>query len=105
MQDGDPTVSLGPTKQMVAAAASGTLTLTLTNPIWVVKTRLCLQFGSNVQMLAEHRRYRYEGVHVKKETSLEIFVSTGASRMLSRKLTNTKACAGFTEASSRERWA
>lgn len=58
MQDGDPNVSLGPTKQMMAAAASGTLTLTLTNPIWVVKTRLCLQFGSNVQMLDERRRYK-----------------------------------------------
>lgn len=34
---------LGPTMHMLAAAESGALTLLLTNPIWVVKTRLCLQ--------------------------------------------------------------
>jgi len=34
---------LGPAMHMLAAAESGALTLLLTNPIWVVKTRLCLQ--------------------------------------------------------------
>ncbi|XP_002732491.1 solute carrier family 25 member 32-like [Saccoglossus kowalevskii] len=35
---------LGPGKHITAAASSGVLTLLLTNPIWVVKTRLCLQY-------------------------------------------------------------
>jgi len=30
---------------MLAAAEAGLFTLVLTNPIWVVKTRLCLQYG------------------------------------------------------------
>ncbi|XP_064547737.1 solute carrier family 25 member 32 [Drosophila montana] len=43
IQGGNTTMSLGPAMHMLAAAESGALTLLLTNPIWVVKTRLCLQ--------------------------------------------------------------
>ena len=35
---------------------SGCLTLAMTNPIWVVKTRLCLKDGS---ALPDHMRYRH----------------------------------------------
>lgn len=35
---------LGPALHMTAAAEAGILTLMITNPVWVVKTRLCLQF-------------------------------------------------------------
>uniref|UniRef100_W8BHA3 Mitochondrial folate transporter/carrier n=1 Tax=Ceratitis capitata TaxID=7213 RepID=W8BHA3_CERCA len=46
IQGGNATQPLGPTLHMLAAAESGALTLVLTNPIWVVKTRLCLQYGA-----------------------------------------------------------
>ncbi|XP_033116227.1 mitochondrial folate transporter/carrier-like [Anneissia japonica] len=41
---GDEGKSLGPGHHMLAAAQSGVVTLFITNPIWVVKTRLCLQY-------------------------------------------------------------
>ncbi|XP_070533962.1 solute carrier family 25 member 32-like [Ptychodera flava] len=43
MQDGrnEP---LGPGRHILAAATSGVITLFITNPIWVVKTRLALQY-------------------------------------------------------------
>ncbi|XP_064488611.1 solute carrier family 25 member 32-like [Ornithodoros turicata] len=43
--------TLGPNQHMLAAAEAGVLTLTMTNPIWVIKTRMCLQYSN------EPRRY------------------------------------------------
>lgn len=73
MNDGDDRVNLGPSRHMLAAAEAGMLTLALTNPIWVVKTRLCLQYGNlDAMSLPAYKRYhgmfdafkkvyRYEG--------------------------------------------
>ncbi|CAG0916847.1 unnamed protein product [Notodromas monacha] len=67
LQEGDPRRDLGPAVHLAAATNSGVLTLALTNPIWVVKTRLCLQYDAScknyhgfVQTLG--KIYRAEGV-------------------------------------------
>lgn len=43
LQDGNQNKQLSAGYHLLAASASGVLTLTMTNPVWVVKTRLCLQ--------------------------------------------------------------
>lgn len=45
IQDGNTAQPLGPALHMLAAAEAGVMTLVMTNPIWVVKTRLCLQLN------------------------------------------------------------
>lgn len=72
IQKGNSATPLGPTMHMIAAAEAGILTLVMTNPIWVVKTRLCLQYGHdnihtpetryNGMIDALAKIYRQEGV-------------------------------------------
>lgn len=57
IQGGNSKKPLGPSMHMLAAADAGILTLLMTNPIWVVKTRLCLQYAGDVH-LAESKRYK-----------------------------------------------
>ncbi|XP_012534626.1 mitochondrial folate transporter/carrier [Monomorium pharaonis] len=57
IQGGNSKKPLGPSMHMFAAADAGVLTLLMTNPIWVVKTRLCLQYASDVN-IAESKKYR-----------------------------------------------
>ncbi|TRZ03540.1 hypothetical protein DNTS_013511 [Danionella cerebrum] len=60
---------LGAAEHLLSAAAAGALTLCLTNPIWVTKTRLVLQYSTDPSqkqykgmMDALGKIYRYEGV-------------------------------------------
>ncbi|GFN86876.1 mitochondrial folate transporter/carrier [Plakobranchus ocellatus] len=70
MQDGDTTINLGPGKHMFIASLAGLATLTIANPIWVSKTRMCLQYGTgspaNAQFVGMWETlygvYRLEGV-------------------------------------------
>ncbi|KYQ53417.1 Mitochondrial folate transporter/carrier [Trachymyrmex zeteki] len=57
IQGGNSKKPLGPSMHMFAAADAGVLTLLMTNPIWVVKTRLCLQYADDVN-IAESKKYR-----------------------------------------------
>ncbi|CAH8485091.1 hypothetical protein MS3_00002400 [Schistosoma haematobium] len=43
-QRGDKTKSLTTNQYLTFAALSGVITLSIVNPIWVIKTRLCLQY-------------------------------------------------------------
>ncbi|KAK3883990.1 hypothetical protein Pcinc_011717 [Petrolisthes cinctipes] len=72
-QSGNSKVDIGPSLHMVAAGEAGILTLVMTNPIWVVKTRLCLQYSDATgsatpatrysgMMDALVKTYKYEGM-------------------------------------------
>ncbi|XP_008544650.1 mitochondrial folate transporter/carrier [Microplitis demolitor] len=56
IQNGDSESPLGPSLHLLAAAETGVLTLLMTNPVWVIKTRLCLQYNNDV-LLDESKRY------------------------------------------------
>ncbi|XP_074656301.1 solute carrier family 25 member 32-like [Tubulanus polymorphus] len=69
MQSGDLEYQLRPSQHMTAAAGSGLMTLVITNPIWVTKTRLCLQYDrsltagtSSGQTVANTRGVYYKGM-------------------------------------------
>ncbi|XP_076620750.1 solute carrier family 25 member 32 [Colletes latitarsis] len=58
IQGGNSRKPLGPSWHMFAAADAGILTLLMTNPLWVVKTRLCLQYKDDKHV---PERFRYKG--------------------------------------------
>ncbi|KAM9307596.1 solute carrier family 25 member 32 [Gastrophryne carolinensis] len=65
------TENLAPTEHLLSAAGAGALTLCITNPIWVTKTRLVLQYDAGVDPSKRQYRgmchalaqiYRHEGI-------------------------------------------
>ncbi|CAG2173382.1 unnamed protein product, partial [Oppiella nova] len=61
---GNQTVNLGAGRHMMAAAIAGVITTSLTNPIWVVKTQMCLQYGTGSQLeaLTANSKQAYSGM-------------------------------------------
>ncbi|XP_038047908.1 mitochondrial folate transporter/carrier-like isoform X2 [Patiria miniata] len=53
---------LGPSSHMLAAAQSGILTLLITNPLWVTKTRLCLQYEGISKDVRSAQSTKYNGM-------------------------------------------
>jgi solute carrier family 25 folate transporter 32 len=86
LQEGNVNVELNPLTHMALASCAGIITLTFTNPIWVVKTRLCLPNTSS--SLPSHMRYngltdglvnlyKYEGIKglYKVQNSLSFYMN------------------------------
>lgn len=61
MQKGNTKKQLSAGMHMLAASEAGILTLAMTNPIWVVKTRLCLQYGRENNASSDPSK-RYKGM-------------------------------------------
>ncbi len=53
--------SLSPSVHMLAAAQAGAVTLAFTNPIWVCKTRLCLQYENRATFPTGRKAVIYSG--------------------------------------------
>lgn len=62
MLHGDDTQTLSAPGHMLAASEAGILTLALTNPIWVAKTRLCLQYDITTAKAALQHDTQYRGM-------------------------------------------
>lgn len=79
-QEKEGITTLSPGQHMLAAAEAGVFTLAITNPIWVAKTRLCLQYESGttqgVDVMKKNNAVHYRGMF---DCLLKIFRAEGFS--------------------------
>lgn len=91
---------------LISLISTGVMTLFITNPIWVVKTRLCLQYDGIDKKLdtgrsgrryrgmldALYKIYRYEGLRgLYKVSSNNFFVSALDKTLFHCKLTSSRS--------------
>ncbi|CAI9719492.1 folate transporter carrier-like isoform X2 [Octopus vulgaris] len=71
MQAGDQKVSLGASSHILAASQAGVLSLLVVNPVFVAKTRLCLQYEQTSEI---HKKTYYRGL---SDALVKIFKQEG----------------------------
>ncbi|XP_034619325.1 mitochondrial folate transporter/carrier isoform X2 [Trachemys scripta elegans] len=82
--------SLGATEHLVSAAEAGVMTLCITNPIWVTKTRLVLQYDAGIDSSKRQYKgmfdalikiYKLEGIRGLYKTALEYITMAALSKI------------------------
>ncbi|KAI9579452.1 hypothetical protein GQX74_005989, partial [Glossina fuscipes] len=92
---GNTALTLGPAMHMLAATEVGAVTLVFTNPLWVIKTRLCLQYDA-----ADNKTVKYNGMlhglaHIYKEDGIRVLYSRSCS-LFGKLMRLMKRSASFT---------
>lgn len=75
MQAGDQKVKLPPTSHVIAAGQAGVLSLLVVNPVFVAKTRLCLQYEESKDISKDvSKKIKYRGL---SDALIKIFQQEG----------------------------
>ncbi|KAL7984134.1 hypothetical protein Chor_002704 [Crotalus horridus] len=86
----DKMENLGAIEHLVSAAEAGVMTLCITNPIWVTKTRLVLQYEAGADLSKKQYKgmldalikiYKYEGIRGLYKNTLEYITMAALSKI------------------------